>query len=74
MESLLMDITQRLKTRDDLERALALAIACLAIPTKGDPQEVLLKISDPTVGVLLLTAKQAGLYTRARFLLHQQRS
>ena len=73
MESLLMDITQRLKTRDDLERALALTIACLILPAKSDPQEVLLKISDPTVGELLLTAKQAAIYARARLLLYEQR-
>lgn len=74
MESLLKDITQKLKTREDIERALALMIACTILPNKSDPQVVLLMISDPTVGALLLTSKQAEVYSRVKLALHQQRS
>lgn len=71
--ALLRDTIRGLKTRDDLERAVALAVACLMLPAKSDPQEVLLKISDPTVGELLLTTKQAELYAKARLILYEQR-
>jgi hypothetical protein len=69
----LRPILEGLKTRDDLEKAVALVIACLMLPAKDGPQEVLLKLSAPSVGELLLTAKQAELYAKARLILYEQR-
>lgn len=70
---MLRQILEGLHTRDDIERALALAITCLMLPAKDGPQEVLLKISAPTVGELLLTAKQAEIYAKARLILYEHR-
>jgi hypothetical protein len=68
---LLANLVERLHTRDELERALALAVASLLVPTKND--NILLKICDPRIGELSLTEKQAKLYASVRLKLYEQR-
>lgn len=73
MEAALLPIA-KLESRADLERAIALLVATLTLPTTDDPaNEALIKVCDPKIGELTLDTRQAALYARLKLQLHDQR-
>lgn len=69
MRSPLQEALKELRTRDALERAVALVVTKL-LPSDST---LLLDVSNPNVGELMLTSKQAETYSKARAILLKQR-